>query len=172
MIAGTHYRQRMTLIVSCLSILAWGGLAIVAAAAPTADVSTADLLKEFETGVSPFDVGNRAQLFVDRVLVRQTERVWFTQHQGKKHPDNPLVKADQPWEGWRLEIFGSVIYDEQGRVIPVVHNAGMKEFAHRIANFGYGPGYNRKRWIAPLFTRFLIFWGNVWKWFKARLGIL
>jgi len=72
----------------------------------------------------------------------------------------------------RISIRRGVIYDEQGRVIPVVHNAGMKEFAHRIANFGYGPGYNRKRWIAPLFTRFLIFWGNVWKWFKARLGIL
>jgi hypothetical protein len=79
-------------------------------------VSTADLVTEYETRVSPFDVGNRAQLFVDRVLVRDTDRVWFTQHQGKKHPDNPLVKADQPWEGWRLEIFGSVIYDEQEKL--------------------------------------------------------
>jgi hypothetical protein len=78
--------------------------------------SAADLLREFETRVSPFDVGNRAQLFVDRVLVRDTERVWFTQHQGRKHPANPLIKADRPWEGWRVQIFGNVIYDEQERI--------------------------------------------------------
>lgn len=81
-----------------------------------ASVSVADLLAEYETRVSPFNVSNRAQLFVDRVLVRDTERVWFAQHQGKLHPANPLVKADQPWEGWRLEIFGSVIYDEQEKL--------------------------------------------------------
>jgi hypothetical protein len=81
-----------------------------------ASISVADLLAEFETRVSPFNVGNHAQLFVDRVLVRDSERVWFTQHQGTKHPDSPLLKADQPWEGWRLEIFGSVIYDEQEKL--------------------------------------------------------
>ena len=40
----------------------------------------------------------------------------FTQHQGTKHPQNPLLKADQPWEGWRVEIFGNVIYDEQEKL--------------------------------------------------------
>lgn len=87
------------------------GMATVAVAA-----ETESLLGAPNNQVSPFDVGNRVQLFVDRVLVRETERVWFTQHQGQKHPQNPLVKADQPWEGWRLEIFGSVIYDEQEKI--------------------------------------------------------
>src|SRR5262245_21475069 len=57
----------------------------------------------------PVDVGDRAQLFVDRLLVREAAGISFTQHQGRKHPDNPLLKADRPWEGWRLEIFGNVI---------------------------------------------------------------
>jgi hypothetical protein len=70
----------------------------------------------------------------------------------------------------RISIRRGVIYDEQGRVIPVVHNAGMKDFAHRIGNFGYGPQYNCRRWFAPAFTRYLIFWGNVWKWFKHTSG--
>lgn len=65
---------------------------------------------------SPFDVGNRAQLFVDRVLVQDADGVAFTLHPGKKHPDNPLVKVDRPWEGWRLEIYGCVIYDEQEKL--------------------------------------------------------
>jgi hypothetical protein len=105
--------KRLDVVFFILGLLAWTAVGGRAAAA---DVSAADLTKEFETRVSPFDVGNRAQLFVDRVLVRESQRVWFTQHPGKKHPANPLVKADQPWEGWRIEVFGSVIYDEQEKL--------------------------------------------------------
>ena len=65
------------------------------------------------SSLSPFDVGSRAQLFVDRVLVGEAQGMSWTQHPGRKHPANPLVRADRPWEGWRLEIFGSVLYDEQ-----------------------------------------------------------
>ncbi len=72
-----------------------------------------------------------------------------------------------------ISIRRGVVYDAAGKVIPVVHNAGMKDFAHKIGNFGYGPEYNRKRrWLPPLFTRYLIFWGNVWKWFKATFRML
>ncbi len=67
-------------------------------------------------GVSPFHVGNQAQLFIDQVLVRSTERVWFRLHPAQKHVSNPLLKAERPWEGWRLEIYGSVLYDEDERV--------------------------------------------------------
>ena len=62
---------------------------------------------------SPFDVGDRAQLFVDRILIHKADRVFFTQHSGRLHSDNPLVLADRPWEGWRLEMHGTVIYDEE-----------------------------------------------------------
>lgn len=65
---------------------------------------------------SPYDVGSAAQLFVDRILVRDSNRVAFTLHQAERHPANPLVKADQPWEGWRLELFGSVIWDNDDKL--------------------------------------------------------
>lgn len=65
---------------------------------------------------SPFNIGTEPQLFLDRVLVRSAERVSFTQHAAEKHPLNPLVKADRPWEGWRLEIYGNVIYDAQEKL--------------------------------------------------------
>ncbi|MBM4081119.1 MAG: hypothetical protein FJ278_15560, partial [Planctomycetes bacterium] len=48
---------------------------------------------------SPSDVASKAQLFVDQVLVRWAENVSFTLHPAQKHPLNPLLKADQPWEG-------------------------------------------------------------------------
>jgi hypothetical protein len=58
-----------------------------------------------------------------------------------------------------------VFHDAAGKVIPVVHNAGMKQFTRRIANFGYGPAYNQKgSWLALAATRYLIYLGNWWKW--------
>lgn len=65
---------------------------------------------------SPFETGSRPQLFVDRVLVRESRAAAFTLHPAEKHPANPLVAADKPWEGWRLELFGSVIYDAEEKL--------------------------------------------------------
>ena len=66
--------------------------------------------------VSAFDVADRSQLFVDQVVVRETQNVAWTLHPGRKHDLNPLVRADEPWEGWRLEIYGNVIYDEEEKL--------------------------------------------------------
>lgn len=65
---------------------------------------------------SPFDVENKAQLFVDKTVVRETKNVNFTLHPAQKHPGNPLIKADRPWEGWRIELYGSVIYDSEEKL--------------------------------------------------------
>lgn len=78
-------------------VLAWAGFALAG---------------EGTVGMA-FDVGGYSQLFVDQVLVRDSENVSFSLVQARKHPENPLVRADRPWEGWRLEIYGNVIYDEE-----------------------------------------------------------
>ncbi|MEX1231758.1 MAG: GDSL-type esterase/lipase family protein [Planctomycetaceae bacterium] len=79
-------------------------------------VTDSDLLQNLEQSESPFNVGTASQLFVDRLLVRDSERIWFTQHKGNKHPANPVLKPEFPWEGWRCEIFGNVIFDEQEQI--------------------------------------------------------
>jgi hypothetical protein len=61
-----------------------------------------------------------------------------------------------------------VFYDSAGKVIPVVHNAGMKNFTRKIGNFGYGREHNQKRWIAPIATRLIIHAGNFWKCVSYR----
>ncbi|MCE5307444.1 MAG: hypothetical protein LLG20_07365 [Acidobacteriales bacterium] len=65
---------------------------------------------------SPFDIGTKPQLFVDRVLVRESREVAFSLHPAERHPANALMVADKPWEGWRLELFGSVIYDAEEKL--------------------------------------------------------
>ncbi|MBP86652.1 MAG: hypothetical protein CMJ64_08050 [Planctomycetaceae bacterium] len=75
---------------------------------------------------STLDIKDRAQLFVDKVLVRETERVWFTQHQGKKHPANPVLKPTRPWEGWLTYVYGDVIYDREEQIFKMWYLAGNK----------------------------------------------
>ncbi len=65
-----------------------------------------------EPPVSPFPVEDKAQMFADQVLVRDTQGICFTMHPGKKHAENPVLKADKPWEGWRVELYGNAIRDE------------------------------------------------------------
>ena len=61
---------------------------------------------------SPVNIGTQAQLLVDQMLVRETCGVSFTMLLGEKHPGNPIMAATEPWEGWNIELFGSVLYDE------------------------------------------------------------
>jgi len=68
---------------------------------------------------SPLQIGTSAQLFVERSIVRDTERVWFTLHPGQKHPRNPLIRADREWEGWRVRTKGNAIFDEDEKVFKI-----------------------------------------------------
>jgi hypothetical protein len=98
---------------------------------------------------SPFDVGSRSQLFVDQVLIRSTENVAFTLHPAKKHPQNPLLKADQPWEGWRLEIYGSVLYDEDEQIFKMWYIGEAPEYFPNYATF-YATSKDGIIWEKPL----------------------
>jgi len=84
-------------------------------------------------GESPVEVGTRAQLFVDRFLIREARNVAFTLHPGQRHAANPLLKADQPWEGWRVTLYGSVIYDAEERLFK------MWYLAEPVGTFGPEP---------------------------------
>jgi len=75
---------------------------------------------------STLNIHDQSQLFVDKVLVRETDRVWFTQHQGKKHPANPVLKPDRPWEGWLTYVYGDVLYDHEEKIFKMWYLAGNK----------------------------------------------
>lgn len=65
---------------------------------------------------SPVDINYRAQLFVEQSLVHASSNIAFTLHPAQKHPANPLVRTDLPWEGWRLGLFGNVLFDEEAQL--------------------------------------------------------
>jgi len=102
-----------------------------------------------------FDVGSKTQLFIDKVLVRRSDRVWWTQHMGRKHPDNPLLKVDQPWEGWRNYVYGDVIYDEQEKLFKMWYIT-VGDYQHGMDYFDdlavtcYATSPDGIRWTKPL----------------------
>ncbi|HYF36814.1 MAG TPA: hypothetical protein VD994_16075, partial [Prosthecobacter sp.] len=98
---------------------------------------------------SPFEVGGAAQLFVDQVIVRSVARISFTQHPAEKHPLNPLIKADQPWEGWRIQCFGSVLYDEDEKRFKMWYVGDQTEEFPDFATF-YATSDDGVKWTKPL----------------------
>jgi hypothetical protein len=62
--------------------------------------------------VNLLEVGTRSQLLLDPNLVHEARGVAFTPHPAQKHPANPLVRADQPWEGEYASVFGSTVLYE------------------------------------------------------------
>jgi hypothetical protein len=88
-------------------------------------------------------------LFIDRFLVHDSDGVAFTQHQGTTHPQNPLVVPDQPWEGWRLEIFGTVLFDDEEGLYKMWYIGESPEDFPDYATM-YATSTDGIRWDKPL----------------------
>lgn len=67
-----------------------------------------------QTGEIP-KIGDAAQLFVDFDRVESIENVVRTFHPAEKHPSNPVLHKEKPWETDR-GTWGSVIYDNEERI--------------------------------------------------------
>ena len=70
-----------------------------------------DVGKELPEIKYPIEVGREKQLFVDDVVIESMRDVTRTQHEATKHPKNPLVIPDKPWEGPSVLLYGSAIKD-------------------------------------------------------------
>ncbi len=57
-------------------------------------------------------LSSHAQLFLDDFLVDSMENLQRTIVTPEKHPANPLIVQDKPWESRFLEIYGTVLYEE------------------------------------------------------------
>ncbi len=101
------------------------------------------------SAVSPFDVGSKCQLFVDQVLVRETQNACFTLHPAEKHPENPLLKATLPWEGWRLELYGTVLFDEEEKLFKMWYNGEAPDYFPDYAAL-YATSKDGIAWEKPL----------------------
>ncbi len=109
----------------------------------------AGIASDIELNQSIYDAGSRVQLFVDQEIVKSSENVSFKLHQGIKHPQNPLLKAEKPWEGWRLEIYGTVLFDEEENIFKMWYfSEATDEFPHYSTH--YAISQDGIHWEKPL----------------------
>jgi hypothetical protein len=139
--------------------LAGSGLALLRtpfarAALPTAGTANLPENQEWTPGpvsfASPFNVADKTQLFIDKVLVRDTKGVSFTLHPATKHPANPIMKVDLPWESWRILLYGSVLYDKHERLFKMWYQTSdSPDFTSGTAVL-YATSTNGLQWEKPL----------------------
>jgi hypothetical protein len=63
----------------------------------------------------PLKMGDAPQLFVDFEQVELIDNIVRTFHAAEKHPANPVLHKEKPWESDR-GTWGSVIYDDEARL--------------------------------------------------------
>ncbi len=62
-------------------------------------------------GEKPVAVSDGPQLFLDDYLVAREANLQRRLQQPARHPANPLIVQDQPWEKRVIEIYGTVLYE-------------------------------------------------------------
>ncbi|MCH9724039.1 MAG: hypothetical protein K0U86_03955 [Planctomycetes bacterium] len=105
--------------------------------------------EEMQINNSIYNAGNRVQLFVDQDLVSSFKNVSFNLHEGVKHPDNPLLKAEEPFEGWKLQIYGTVLFDKEEDIFKMWYfSDATDEFPHFSTH--YATSTDGIHWKKPL----------------------
>jgi hypothetical protein len=63
----------------------------------------------------PLRLGPHRQLFLDDRVVASSEGLRRTWHAARKHPHNPVMTREKPWEGKGPYVYGSVHHDGLGQ---------------------------------------------------------
>lgn len=74
--------------------------------------------------VTPIKIGRQKQLFVDDYVIERMDNLTRTLNQPEKYRGNPVLLPDQPWEGFRAHMYGSVIYDREAGLFKMWYWAG------------------------------------------------
>jgi hypothetical protein len=77
-------------------------------------------------------IGSRRQLLVDDWCIEQSENLVREQGIPVKHPNNPVLRRDKPWEAARCELYGSVVQDEAHGRLQMFYSAMSKPYDTRL----------------------------------------
>ena len=58
-------------------------------------------------------------LFLDDYLVERTDNLARTLNQPTKHPNNPVLRSEHPWEALRVQVYGTALYDPDERLFKI-----------------------------------------------------
>ena len=64
--------------------------------------------KPMDGSVTP--IGKNRQLFLDDWILEKADGLVRRPGTVTRHPDNPVLRRDKPWEKARNELYGSVVW--------------------------------------------------------------
>ena len=70
----------------------------------------------------PRRIGHRRQLFLDDWLIERADNVRRELQHPVKHPGNPVLRRDKPWDESRCDLYGSVVRDQARGVLQLFYN--------------------------------------------------
>ncbi|MCC6681100.1 MAG: hypothetical protein IT445_09385 [Phycisphaeraceae bacterium] len=112
--------------------------------------------------VLPIAVTDARQLFIDDWVIDSVHSIKRTLHPMQKHPANPVIVPDKPWEGAAVLGGGGTLRDE---------NTGQFRIWYKAHHPVYGPPPKYETRIRRSFTCYAVS-DNGLEWTKPKLGIV
>ena len=89
--------------------------------------------------------GSDKQLLIDDFVIEEARGLQRKLHTFKKHPRNPVLQAQVPWEeGWVDPFMSTVLYDEKERAFKLWYRCGPR---HSLT--GYAVSEDGIHWVRP-----------------------
>lgn len=101
---------------------------------------------------SVYDIGHFPQLFMDDLLIKDSANIWRKVQNPKKHPNNPVVKREYPWESLRTQAYGGVLYDNEQDVFKMWYMPYGPNWSP--ARLGYAESKDGVSWVKPLYDMY------------------
>jgi len=79
----------------------------------------------FASAAKPIILDQTKQLFLDNEIIESQKNIQRIIHPAKKHPENPILTADSPWENNSCLIYGSVLKEKN--VFRMWYHTSIKE---------------------------------------------
>ena len=89
------------------------------------------------------------QLFLDDWLIANATNVERVQGSPSKHPNNPIIRRDKPWDRGRADLYGNAVYDPENDRIQLFYaaNSAFEGHEDRLAYAESRDGGDT--WIKP-----------------------
>ena len=81
----------------------------------------------------PLAIGTRRQLFLDDWVIERMQDLERRQCEPVRHPANPVLRRDKPWEAARCELYGSAIWDPEHQRLQLFYSNMSKPYDGAVA---------------------------------------
>lgn len=89
------------------------------------------------------------QLFLDDWVVAESANVQLEPGRVEKHPENPVIRRDKPWDASRTDLYGSVVYDAANHRLQLFYSANNVSNGHED-RLAYAESLDGgKTWVKP-----------------------